>query len=114
MARMLLRYMTMASAERRGPERDDEDSGEVPLEDRIVSAGPIMEAFGNAQTVRNRNSSRFGKYLRVHFSPSGKTKVVCKPDRPFPLSIIFFYLKKGCKSKHLLAGEVARRAPGQG
>ena len=60
--KLVLQYIAEVSGKR--------ETDGPSLEEQILKANPVMEAFGNAKTTRNNNSSRFGKWTAVKFDAS--------------------------------------------
>ncbi|KAJ3112864.1 hypothetical protein HDU96_004093 [Phlyctochytrium bullatum] len=103
-SKILMRYIAAASRQAQGVEK---------IRDQLLNCNPVLEAFGNAKTTRNDNSSRFGKYMDLQFDFRGKpvggkittyllekSRVVTVPngERSFH---IFYQILSGLNSKEL-------------
>uniref|UniRef100_G1U469 Myosin-11 n=1 Tax=Oryctolagus cuniculus TaxID=9986 RepID=G1U469_RABIT len=104
----VIQYLAVVASSHKG-KKDTSITGE--LEKQLLQANPILEAFGNAKTVKNDNSSRFGKFIRINFDVTGyivganietylleKSRAIrqAREERTFH---IFYYLIAGAKEK---------------
>ena len=69
--KLILQFLTDVSGKITGHQTEKGQLASDSLEQQILAANPILEAFGNAKTLRNNNSSRFGKLITVNFDSSG-------------------------------------------
>uniref|UniRef100_A0A8C2WQY0 Myosin X, like 1 n=1 Tax=Cyclopterus lumpus TaxID=8103 RepID=A0A8C2WQY0_CYCLU len=75
--KLLLQFLSVMSQKSTGTPPSEKSTR---VEQAIVQSSPIMEAFGNAKTVYNNNSSRFGKFIQLHFSEGGNIQGGCVID----------------------------------
>ncbi|XP_054460247.1 myosin-11a isoform X2 [Anoplopoma fimbria] len=103
----VIQYLAVVASSHKG--KKDSSAGE--LEKQLLQANPILEAFGNAKTIKNDNSSRFGKFIRINFDVTGyivganvetylleKSRCIrqAKTERAFH---IFYYMIAGAQNK---------------
>ncbi|KAK1903064.1 Unconventional myosin-X, partial [Dissostichus eleginoides] len=75
--KLLLKFLSVMSQNSAGTPLSERTTR---VEQALVQSSPIMEAFGNAKTVYNNNSSRFGKFIQLHFSQNGNIQGGCIID----------------------------------
>ncbi|CAD5123549.1 DgyrCDS11887 [Dimorphilus gyrociliatus] len=109
-AKFIMSYITKVSGGSSTVER---------LKEIILKSNPLLEAFGNAKTLRNNNSSRFGKYVEIQFNRGGEPiggsirNFLLEKSRVLGLNVgernfhIFYQMIEGLKGKGNLANDLS-------
>ncbi|CDJ59143.1 myosin, putative, partial [Eimeria maxima] len=79
---------------------DKQGKGGSKIQDIILGANPVLEAIGNAKTLRNNNSSRFGRFVKLDVSPTGGIRGGIINNYMLELSRIEFQ-SKGERNYHI-------------
>eukprot|EP00760_Papus_ankaliazontas_P000669 PhM_4_TR10174/c0_g1_i1/m.4161/K10357/MYO5; myosin V len=103
--KMVMKYLGQVSMLRSS---EEDKTAADKIRTRVIQSSPILEGFGNAKTVRNDNSSRFGKFVQIKFHPTGwylngafTTKYLLEKSRIVTAALdervyhAFYYLAKG-------------------
>uniref|UniRef100_A0A8C4DBU2 Myosin-X n=1 Tax=Dicentrarchus labrax TaxID=13489 RepID=A0A8C4DBU2_DICLA len=100
--KLLLKFLSVMSQNSAGTPLSERTTR---VEQALVQSSPIMEAFGNAKTVYNNNSSRFGKFIQLHFSQNGNIQGGCIIDCILPQFTLIYHKKSD--------NRVVRQNPGE-
>ncbi|XP_060581862.1 unconventional myosin-XIX-like isoform X2 [Ruditapes philippinarum] len=120
-AKHLLRYMTVVSNSLIDEKFKPRAKVCESIEQKILDSNPILEAFGNAVTQRNDNSSRFGKFIQLQFSRGGdmmgaeiktylleKTRVVHQLQGEANFHIFYQIMESVCQSGDTVLGKLVQ------
>jgi len=69
--KIVMLYLTTLGSASSGKDNKDGNNDVLSVMERVLQSNPILEVFGNARTLRNDNSSRFGKFIELGFSRGG-------------------------------------------
>jgi myosin-5 len=93
--KIVMRYLTLLSQRHmhnaKNPSRTDNEC--LSVETQVLQSNPILESFGNARTIRNDNSSRFGKFIEMSFQAK-RDDPNCSRGTLLGASIDFYLLEK--------------------